>query len=229
MIPTGQDERVSEEAMIPCYRFWVDDADAVGEAMAKLLPPQENFALVRESGEAGPGAAHYFGLAPDDIEGAARLALVPVRTQTASESPLALIRAASRIALDLSGIAGCRAVGWTPAQSAMDPAYFRSVAGQWLQGGAFPALGLVALLEDEAGNLSTLGLATICGQELVLAAEAAPAKVERARIAIRMIDHLVSAGPMPRGEALEIDGFGMFEARPDETGKKIYLRRSPFP
>ena len=48
----------------------------------------------------------------------------------------------------------------------MAPAYFMSAVRAWLVGGAFPALGLTALREEQDGALHSEGLALFTGYEV---------------------------------------------------------------
>lgn len=170
------------------------------------------------------GAA-YFDLDRRELDGAAafRLALL----EPAPADRMAGVRALARLVPGLAAIDGCLGLGWVPAKSAMGADYARAVIGQWLDGGAFPALGLTSLSETRDGGFVSRGLSAICGQELAVAADAAVLPADRARIAIRLIDFLVEHGPVTAREVIEIDGFGRFEVSPGAEGKKINLRRSP--
>lgn len=113
----------------------------------------------------------------------------------------------------LSHLAGVKAVCWNPAQSWMDPGYFQRVVGDWLHGGAFPALGLTTLEQRADGSMISTGLAFLTGQELLLVPKAGASPAATAKLAVRVIDELVYAGPLlesaqyvgPNGEELRAE------------------------
>ena len=92
----------------------------------------------------------------------------------------------------------------------MEPAYFRRVVGDWLAGGAFPALGLTSLRRESNGAMVSLGLGLLIGQELRFEPERALSAAAVARISVRLIHELIERGPLqepedfvgPDGEAL---------------------------
>lgn len=178
-----------------------------------------------------PGLAmvpsNFFGLEREMIKSASVVTVTPVSSGVNDAGPVETVRAVATVLLRLCAIDGCVAVGWSPAESAMARDYFRSVVGKWLEGGPFPALGLIALKAHGNGGLISVGLAAICGQELVVAPGSGLPTVEAARVAVRVIDDVVSNGPVNVASTVEIDGFGLFEIGPDENRKNIYLRKTP--
>ena len=54
-----------------------------------------------------------------------------------------------------------------PARTAIEPELFVRSVDAWLGGGAFPALGLVALTDTPEGGLISEGLTFFAGQEIV--------------------------------------------------------------
>ncbi|RVQ69245.1 hypothetical protein EKN06_03335 [Croceicoccus ponticola] len=173
--------------------------------------------------------SNRFGLDVGALAQAQSIRLAPQSLFVNDISVIAVIRDAVRLALALSGADRCLAVGWAAADSAMSAAYFRKVAADWLGGGPFPALGLVALESDADDGLVSKGLAVVTGQELVIAAMPGMVVADRARIAIRMIDYLVGHGPVDQVETIKVEGFSELIMAPDATGKKIYLKKSPIP
>ncbi|MFD2136398.1 hypothetical protein ACFSLT_16960 [Novosphingobium resinovorum] len=97
---------------------------------------------------------------------------------------------AANLALELP----VRAVGWAPAQTWMEPRYFCRSVLNWLGGGAFPALGLTALLQAEDGSLASRGLAHFTGQEVQLEGRRGEAAADTVKLAVRVIDQLVRRG-----------------------------------
>ncbi len=123
---------------------------------------------------------------------------------------LPLIRGLVALGEQLAQLPGVNAVCWHPAASWMEPGYFMRIAREWLGGGAFPALGLTTLARLEDGSLLSRGLACISGQEIQLEPKHGASAAQAARLAVRLIDELVCAGPLigeaaysgPEGEVL---------------------------
>jgi hypothetical protein len=83
---------------------------------------------------------------------------------------LPVVRGAIDLAIALATAKQVAAVVWLPARSAMAVEYFTVAGNAWLGGGAFPAPGLIALVDSLEGGISSQGLAFFIGQEV----EAAP-------------------------------------------------------
>ena len=164
--------------------------------------------------------------APDDLfTGASAVRIIPLVGPDADD-PVHIVRATCRVALALAGMPGCVAIGWAAADSAMGSDYFRKTVGDWLAGGPFPALGLTSMTLDGEGGMVSRGLHPILGQELRVLASPGQSTVDRARIAVRMIDHMVRNGPLCEAEVVEIDGYGTFQIEP--AGEVVNLSSSPF-
>lgn len=158
--------------------------------------------------------AMRFDAADAVFAGSSALRIVPALTGGGEGSAIAVTKAAVRAALALCDTRGCVAVGWQPADSAMSVSYFRKVAAHWLAGGPFPALGLTSLSPDADGAIVSRGLRPLIGQELRILPAAELPGADRARVAIRVIDHLVMHGPVIHAEQVEVDGYGLFELQP---------------
>lgn len=216
-----------------CFRFWFDDAKDAERLLVTRFDATDfplsityeglEFAL-REASD-GMESLQYVGTNPIDLPEGPTLELVFVQGGAASAT--ALIKAMTGLAAEIVRAAHSRAVAWVPAATVTGAEFFTRVADTWMGGGAFPAMVLVALRGDGDG-LVTRGLDLFCGQEMTI--ELAPMPMpEQAKVAIRMIDHLVTEGPVTENEIVEVDGFGSFEIGARDSGKNIYLRRSPFP
>lgn len=173
-------------------------------------------------------ARHAFGIAPDALVAAQAMTIAVAGPSNDDATPLAAIRSVTRAALAICETGQCLAVGWNPANSVMGTEYFARVAGDWLAGGSFPALGLASLAVQADGTMHSLGMASVCGQELVIASIAGLSDADRAKIAVRMINHMATGAAITQALTVEVDGFGAFEIRPDANGEKVYLNRSPF-
>lgn len=163
--------------------------------------------LAPGAGEAVPPIAHRFGLARYWRGEALEAVLVnPGAHLAGAAAMLPVVRACVALGAALAKHTGAAAVVWIPARSAMTPDYFAATVTDWQGGGAFPALGLTALVADGSGMTSE-GLAFFTGQEIeVCASDLAQA----GRIAVRLIHGLTAHGPLlvptdltgPDGEAL---------------------------
>ncbi len=124
------------------------------------------------------------------------LALAPGPHLVEGRAMMPVVRALAGLGARLAGLPGLLAVSWLPARSWIEPAYFRKVVTDWLNGGAFPALGLTTLHRQNDGRMVSLGLRYFTGQELTLDAGEGRDAAEAARIAVRLINELVLSGPL---------------------------------
>ncbi|MEO7385080.1 MAG: hypothetical protein ABIU18_09145, partial [Novosphingobium sp.] len=119
-------------------------------------------------GEAAPAPeiAHRFGL--DGAWPASALEAIVVRPGVhlaGAAAMLPVVRGAAALAAALADRTAAAAAVWIPSRSAMGADYFASVIADWLAGGAFPALGMIALVPSATGIVSE-GLGFFTGQEL---------------------------------------------------------------
>lgn len=134
---------------------------------------------------------------------------------------LPVLRAQIGLALRLAALPGLEAVCWRPARSWMAPAYFRKIATAWLDGGAFPALGLVTFDVNESGVLRSTGLHFLIGQELQIDGHGSTDRAALVRIAIRLVHELVQAGPITGPITLVGPDSQGLAARPTAGGTMI--------
>ncbi|MEQ1540935.1 MAG: hypothetical protein ABL926_01650 [Novosphingobium sp.] len=136
--------------------------------------------------------------------------LAPGPHIAAGRGLLPIVRVLAAIGSRLATLPELKAVCWQPAGSWMEPGYFRRVVQDWLDGGAFPALGLTSLRRESNGAMVSLGLGLLIGQELRFEPERALPAAAIARISVRLIHELIESGPLldtrefegPNGEAL---------------------------
>lgn len=147
-------------------------------------------------GEAMPAPAHGAMLGLDSIPDGEAVALRPGPHIAAGRGMLPVVRVLAAIGMRLATLPGVRAVCWQPAGSWMEPGYYRRVVGDWLEGGAFPALGLTSLRRESNGAMVSLGLGLLIGQELRFAPERNLSAGAVARILVRLIHELISNGPL---------------------------------
>ena len=198
-----------------------------GAGWAELLVTGLTFELAGLApgpGEAIPPLAHRFGLAWDWPGEALEAVLVrPGAHLVGAAAMLPVVRACVALGAALAGHTDATAVVWIPARTAMAPDYFAATIADWQGGGAFPALGLTALVAGASGVTSE-GLAFFTGQEIeVYGSDLAAA----GRIAVRMVHTLVGHGPLvaptrltgPDGESLLAEPFG--------DGSRVRLTLAP--
>lgn len=152
-----------------------------------------------------PDCAHTFDLTgdfhPGDLEA---IWLAPGPHLAGGERMMPVIRTIVGLAAALCQLPGLVAVVWHPARSGVGPVYFSSIVGNWLEGGVFPGLGLVGLTTVADGGMQSEGVAFFTGQEIRIEPELTDDRAMAAKIAVRLIDHLVSGGPLDR--AMELAG-----------------------
>lgn len=185
--------------------------DLVGLAPALPAPQTE---IVQEHGFDGACC----------LEGLETVELVPGGHIVGGARLLPVIRVLAGLAASLALKLPVAAVGWQSAQTVMEPRYFAQVVVNWLAGGAFPTLGLTALLRAEDGSIASRGLARFSGQEMQLEAAAGETPSDSLKLAIRVVDFLVRQGKLaaPR----EIDSpRGRLLAEPSQTGRQVWVWR----
>lgn len=147
-------------------------------------------------GEAGRLPAHGALLGLDSQPSGEVVALKPGDHIAAGRGLLPVVRVLAAIGVRLAALPGVEAVCWQPAGSWMEPTYYRRVVGDWLDGGAFPALGLTSLRRESNGAMVSLGLSLLIGQELRFEPERTLSAGAVARISVRLIHELISNGPL---------------------------------
>ena len=163
-----------------------------------------------------PPIAHRFGLSGtwsgDTLEA---IALRPGAHLAGAAAMLPVVRGCVALAAALAQQTSAAAVVWLPARSAMSADYFGSVIADWLGGGAFPALGLTALVPNATG-IASEGLHFFTGQELEVVSAPGSDPAQAGRIAVRMAHLMASQGPLttptrltgPEGEPLLAEPVG---------------------
>ena len=115
---------------------------------------------------------------------------------------LPVVRVLAGLGLALSTLPGALAVCWGPAGTCMAPDYYQRIVGNWLAGGAFPALGLTMLNRAAGGAMESRGLAFMTGQELRFEPAAGLSPQQAGQIAVRLIHVLAENGPLADGGEL---------------------------
>lgn len=144
-----------------------------------------------------PPRAQLFGLEPGQVDRRLEaIELIPGPHLAGGERLMPLVRGLVGLGAQLAALEGVKAVCWRPAGSWMEPGHYRRIASEWVQGGAFPALGLTSLERHAGGMVASRGLAFLTGQELQLNPKAGASADAVTRLAVRLIDELVYSGPL---------------------------------
>lgn len=115
-----------------------------------------------------------------------------------------VVRAICEIAARLCRPLDVQAVGYAPSQTLMEPGYFERLTEGWLGGGAFPALGLTALVPGSDGSVRSQGLAHFLGLELQLQPATGDSPPDTTKAAIRLVDYLMRSGVPSESQRIEV-------------------------
>ncbi|GMN01601.1 hypothetical protein [Erythrobacter sp. MTPC3] len=117
------------------------------------------------------------------------------------------------------------AVIWEPSSSAIGRRFFESIATAWLDGGAFPAPGLVAFRDTRDGAVQSVGLDFWTGQELRIEEPLSNDTAEAGRLGVRIINRLVPLGGLDTSERMVgLDG-NILMLRPSRNGRYVRVTR----
>lgn len=117
------------------------------------------------------------------------------------------------------------AIVWPPAKSAIGRRFFESITTAWIDGGAFPALGLTAFQETIDGALQSVGLTYWIGQELRIEAPLSSDKVAATRLGVRLINQLILLGGLDDSERIVAPDGSRLVMRPSRNRKYIRVWR----
>ena len=161
-----------------------------------------------------PPCAYTYGVPPDLVSTPLEaISLRPGPHIAAGGRLLPVVRGLASLAAALAALPDVRAVAWHAARTWSAPDHFRGSVLRWVEGGAFPGLGLTALAPTPEGGLQSEGLVLFTGQELRLAPELAFDRAAGARLALRLLHWLVDNGRLearaelsgPSGEPLVLE------------------------
>lgn len=129
--------------------------------------------------------------------------LLPGHHLRGAASMMPVARTLIRLACELANhFDDLEAIIWPPSQSVIGRRFFMSVAAAWLDGGAFPALGLVAFREAMGRALQSVGLEFWIGQELRIEPPLSDDRVAATRLGVRLVNQLVLAGGVENSERI---------------------------
>jgi hypothetical protein len=182
------------------------DAGSGGRQWAELLANGLTFdlsGLAPGPAESAEGGAHFYGYDQQpDLTGCEALRLVPGPHLVSGGPMIPVIRCLAWLAAELATLDGLLGILWQPAHTVSAPAYFREGVTRWIGGGAFPGLGLTALVPQDDGSMISEGLALFTGQELVLDKAIAPDRAQAAKLAVRLLHWLVETGRIEQTQSL---------------------------
>lgn len=207
----------------------VSHRPAPEEGWAEILMNGLTFDLRGLSPAVSAGVAtalHYYGVEDGgEAQVLEPVELVPAEHVAAAGTLQPVIRALAGLAANLVLHLPVKAVVWHPARTFMEPRYFSRIVLNWLSGGAFPALGLTALVPGEGGGVSSNGLAHFIGQEMQLEKREGEDSAEAVKLAIRLVDHLVGNGPLKAPRRIKA-GREVLLAEPSHSGKYVWVSRA---
>lgn len=182
------------------------DADAQDETWLELLREGLTFdlrGLADGPSRQVPAITHRFDFPATVTEGLEALSITPGPHLTGGERSMPVLKGMLGLARDLTQhFEDVQAVFWQPSGSAIGRRFFESVITAWLEGGAFPALGLTAFDEAADGALQSVGLAFWIGQELRIEPPLTADKVAATRLGVRLVNQLVIVGGLEESERI---------------------------
>ena len=159
--------------------------------------------LAPGNGAALPERRHQFGLPPDfPMTGLEAVQLVPGPHLAGGHMLLPVLRTHALLAVRLAALPHVRAIVWHTAGSWNSPEHFCTHVTRWIDGGAFPGLGLAALVPTAEGGIVSEGLELFIGQEMELTPDLVEDRPTAARTALRLMHWLVENGSLTKGEIL---------------------------
>ena len=172
-----------------------------------------------------PETVSLFDCAPTyNVETASAIRLVAGAHLAGSEGSLPVLRGMLGLASDLvQHFEQISTVIWPPSASAIGRRFFESTTTAWLDGGAFPALGLTAFKETIDGGLESVGLDFLIGQELRIEPALAGDKVAATRLGVRLINQLVLSGKILQSEQIIAPDGRELRIAPSQNGKYARL------
>jgi hypothetical protein len=170
-----------------------------------------------------PALEYRFDCPDDPLDGRhSALALVPGPHLSGGEASLPVVRTQAGLGAILArALNGVVAVGWAPARSLIGREFFCSTVEAWLAGGPFPALGLTAFRPTLDEGLQSVGLAYLTGQEVRLEPALAADRAAATRLAVRLVNLLVSTGPLTTPDRITGPDGGILSLAPSPNGKFV--------
>lgn len=174
-----------------------------------------------------PSVEHRFDL--EEMPGPARfdaICLTPSQHLTGGQRTMPVAKAIIALARDLiHHFDDLEAVVWSPSNAAIGRRFFESISTAWLDGGAFPALGLTAFKETIDGAIQSVGLDFWLDQELRIEPPLSSDKVGATRLGVRLVNQLIILGGVDESERIVAPDGTRLILRPSRNGKFIRVWR----
>jgi len=170
-----------------------------------------------------PSIEHHFDLeSVPSASGYEALQIMPGQHLSGGHNAIPVVKSMLALARDLTHhLEHLEAVVWPAARSAIGRRFFESVTTAWLEGGAFPALGLTAFTQTMDGAIQSVGLDFWIGQELRIEAPLSADKVAATRLGVRLINQLIIVGGLTESERVTAPDGSRLVMRPSRNGKFI--------
>ena len=204
------------------------EVESSGSGWVELLRNGLTFdleGLAPGDGFEAPATANFFDCPANfDLETASAIRLVAGSHLAGSEGSLPVLRSLLALARDLvQHFDQISMAIWPPSASAIGRRFFESTTTAWLDGGAFPALGLTAFKESIDGGLESVGLEFLIGQELRIEPALARDKVAATRLGVRLINQLVLTGRVLQSEQIIAPDGQKLRIAPSQNGRYARL------
>jgi len=178
----------------------------------------------------GPPAApppfrRSLGLEEDEVHTLDALTLSPGPHLAGGSGMVPILRTLAALGGSLAQLDGVRAVSWHSARCWSQPNLYREGVARWIDGGVFPALTLTSLVMTSDGGMHSEGLALFTGQELRLEPELVQDPAAAAKLAVRLIDHLVERGRVVGREAIAGPDNVSLRLEPSANGQFVRVWR----
>lgn len=169
---------------------------------------------------------HYFGLDKDfDPATCEAVLLSPGPHLMSGGMMVPVLRCLAWVAAQLSGLPQLRAICWQAASTVCAPDYFHDGVMRWIEGGAFPGLGLTALVPQPDGSIVSQGLTLFTRQELRLDLVAGEDPSDGAKLALRLLHWLVENGRIDTVQSLAGPSGETLLLEPDPSRGIVRVRR----
>ena len=155
------------------------------------------------------------------------ITIEPAEHLAAGRGLLPVVRALAGLGAQLCQLPGVQGAYWQPAHCWMTPKYYAGVVREWLAGGPFPGLGLTSLRHAANGGMVSVGLDYLIGQELHFQPNRKLPPAAVARIAVRLVNDLVGAGPLQRGAQVKGPDGELVEIEPSPDGRELRVVVTP--
>ncbi len=174
-----------------------------------------------------PEIAYRFDVDPADFADSETVGLFPGPHIASGISSLPIMRTLLGLGAGLvDNLGGVQAICWTPARTAIAPDFFVRTVRSWLEGGAFPALGIVGFAFDEQGALRSEGLGFLTDCELSIDPPLATDRTAATQLAVRLVHQLVGTDLPSEPREFETEQGEVLVLVPDTAAGEIRVCRA---